>query len=218
LKGQDDTWGYNLGLLFHLSDRWKIGVAYRSKFNLEFDGHAKFQLPTILKPFFPNTDISPRMELPSMISTEISARLWEKWTFAMGMLWTGWSVFDELVPKFRNDFLIPPRMRKSPQDWRDVQTFNAGVQYQLNPIWAIRGGYVFDQTPVPEKTLGPMIPDTDGHLLSLGFGYTKDNYVIDMAFMGKIPENRYTRRNIDGFNGKYSSSWFSFTMSYTHTF
>jgi long-chain fatty acid transport protein len=158
------------------------------------------------------------MELPSMISTEISARLWEKWTFAVGVLWTGWSVFDELAPKFRNDLFIPLRMRSVPQDWRDVQTFNAGVQYQLNPIWVIRGGYVFDQSPVPESTLNPMVPSADAHLLSFGIGYKKDAIVIDIACMGMVPAKRHTRRNVDGFNGKYSISWVSFVTSLTYAF
>lgn len=218
LDGKDDTWGYNLGLLFHITDRWKLGVAYRSRLKLEFDGHAKYQLPTFLKPFFPSTDISPRMELPSLLSTEISARLWEKWTFAMGVLWTEWSVFDALTPKFRNDLLIPASMKSSPQNWRDVLTYNACVQYQLNPKWVIRGGYVFDQSPVPESTLGPMVPSADGHLLSFGIGYKKNGLVVDVGCMGMLPAERYTRRNVDGLNGKYTISWVSLVTSLTYSF
>jgi long-chain fatty acid transport protein len=109
-------------------------------------------------------------------------------------------------------------MRSAPQDWRDVFAFNVGVQYQLNPAWVLRCGYVFDQSPVPEHTLGPVVPDTDGHLLSLGIGYAKGNFIIDMACMTLLPEDRHTRRNIDGLNGKYSASWISFLISFTYAF
>ena len=218
LEGFDDTWGYNLGLLFHLNDRWKLGVAYRSKFKLEFDGHAHFRLPTLLQALYPPTDISPRIELPPIVSVEISTRIYEKWTFSTGILWTGWSVYDELVPKFRDKFLIPPSMRSSLQDWRDVLAFNLGVQYHLNPTWTFRSGYVFDKSPVPEKTLSPMVPDTDGHLISLGIGHTRSDFTIDMACMVLIPEERHTRRNLDGLDGKYFTSWISFLISITYTF
>jgi long-chain fatty acid transport protein len=218
LDGCDDSWGYNLGLLFHLSDRWKIGIAYRSKINLEFDGHADFHLSPVLQPFFPPTDISPRVELPPIVSANISTSLGRKWTLATGFFWTGWSVYDELTPNFRNDLLIPPSMKSSPQDWRDVITYQVGVQYQYNPTWVFRGGYIYDQTPVPESTLSPMVPDADGHLLSLGFGYAKDKLAIDVASMVLFFEDRHTRRNVDGLNGKYTSTTVTFLMSFSYAF
>jgi len=218
LDGFDDTWGYNLGLLFNLNDRWKIGVAYRSKLNLEFDGHAHFHLPPLLQALYPPTDISPRIELPPVVSAQVSVQWWEKWTFAAGVIWTGWSVFDELVPKFGGKLLIPPSMRSAPQDWRDIVAFPFGVQYQLNPTWVFRGGYIFDQSPVPERTLGPMVPDSDAHLLTLGIGYTRGDFTIDMACMVLLFEDRHTRRNLDGLNGKYTATTSTFLMSFTYVF
>ena len=218
LDGSDNSWGYNLGLLYHMSDRLTIGVAYRSKVKLKLDGHANFHLSPILQRLFPQKDISPRIELPPIVSANISTRLGEKWTLATGIFWTGWSVFDELKPNFENDFLIPPSMKSIPQEWRDVIAYQIGLQYQYNPTWAFRGGYIFDQTPVPERTLGPMVPDADGHLFSLGIGYTKDKLSVDMSSMVLFFEDRHTRRNVDGLNGKYTSTTVTFLMSFTYSF
>jgi len=205
-------------MLFHFNDIWSLGVSYRSKVNLEFDGHAQYSMSPLLRPLFKTTDISPRITLPPLVSAQIAAQFGGKWTFATGILWTGWSVFDELKPKFRNDFLIPPSMKSSPQDWKDVMTFHVGAQYQLNQTWIFRGGYIFDQTPVPERTLGPLVPDADGHLFSLGMGYTHHNITIDMASMVLFFKDRHTRRNIDGLNGKYASKTVTFLMSLTYSF
>jgi long-chain fatty acid transport protein len=218
LEGFDDSWGYNLGLLFHLSERWKLGVAYRSKVKLELDGHAHYRLPPVLDALYPPTDISPRIELPPIVSASIAAQLWEKWTFATEIVWTGWSVYDELAPKFRDSMLVPPSMKSSPQEWRDVFAFHFGAQYQLTPMWILRGGYIFDQSPVPERTLSPMVPDADAHLLSLGVGYTKNKFTIDVASMVLLFEDRHTRRNIDGLDGKYTSTTVTFLMSVTYAF
>jgi long-chain fatty acid transport protein len=218
LEGFDDTWGYNLGLLFHLNDQWKIGVAYRSKLNLEFDGHAHYQLPPVLHAFYPPKDISFRLELPPTVSAELSTQMWDKWTFAAGILWTGWSVIDELIPKFRDNLFIPPSMRSVLKEWRDVIDFHCGVQYQLNPAWVFRGGYIFDRSPVPERTLGPMVPDSDGHIVSLGIGYTRGNFLIDVACMASLLEDRHTRRNLDGLDGKYTSTGISLLISSTYYF
>ena len=218
LDGCDSSWGYNLGFLFHLSDRWKLGIAFRSKVNLELDGHANFHLSPILQRLFPQKDISPRLELPPVVSTQISANLLENWTFATGFLWTGWSSFDELIPNFSDDFLIPRSMKSVPQNWRDVFAFHLGVQYQYNQTWVFRGGYLFDQTPVPESTLSPLVPDADGHLFSLGMGYTKGKFTIDIASMVLFFEDRHTRRNVDGLNGKYTSTTVTALMSFTYSF
>jgi len=218
LDGFDDSWGYNLGMLFHINDTWTLGLAYRSKVNLEFDGHAQYRMRPLLRGLFPPTDISPRIELPPLVSGQIAARFGGKWTVATGFLWTGWSVYDELTPKFRNDFLIPPSMKSSPQDWKDVTTFLLGVEYDLNQTWVLRGGYIFDQTPVPERTLSPMVPDSDSHLFSAGIGYEHDNISVDMASMLMFFKDRHTRRNIDGLNGEYTSTTVTFLASLTYRF
>jgi long-chain fatty acid transport protein len=218
LDGFDDSWGYNLGMLFHINDTWSLGLAYRSKVNLEFDGHAKYRMRPALRGLFPPTDISPRVELPPLVSGQIAAQFAGKWTVATGFLWTGWSVYDELKPKFRNDFLIPPSMKSSPQDWKDVTTFLLGVEYDLNQTWVLRGGYIFDQTPVPERTLSPMVPDADGHLFSIGIGYDHDNISVDMASMLMFFKDRHTRRNIDGLNGEYTSTTVTCLASLTYRF
>ena len=80
------------------------------------------------------------------------------------------------------------------------------------------GGYIFDQTPVPEHTLGPMVPDSDAHLFSFGIGYTRNRFTIDMASMILFFEDRHTRRNIDGLNGKYTSTTVTFLMSFGYSF
>lgn len=218
LEGFDDTWGYNLGLLFYFNDQWRLGVAYRSQLKLEFDGHAHFHFRPALGSFYPPTDISPRLELPSTISVNLSARMGKKWTFTMGIFWTDWSVFDELTPKFSNNLFIPSNMKSAPQDWRSTLDFHVGVQFQLNSTWALRGGYIFDQSPVPERTLGPLVPDSDGHRISLGIGCTHRNFVIDTACVISLLKDRHTRRNIDGLNGKYTSTGISLLVSSTYSF
>jgi long-chain fatty acid transport protein len=85
-------------------------------------------------------------------------------------------------------------------------------------MWILRGGYIFDQSPVPERTLSPMVPDADAHLLSLGVGYTKNKFTIDVASMVLLFEDRHTRRNIDGLDGKYTSTTVTFLMSVTYAF
>ena len=61
-----------------------------------------------------------------------------------------------------------------------------------------------------------MVPDADGHLLSFGIGYAKNNFTIDLASMVLLIQDRHTRRNIDGLNGKYTSTGVNFLFSTTY--
>ena len=72
--------------------------------------------------------------------------------------------------------------------------------------------------PVPERTLSPMLPDSDAHLLSLGLGYAKNHFSIDTSSMVVFFNDRHTRRNIDGLNGKYTSTTITFLVSFSYAF
>jgi long-chain fatty acid transport protein len=217
LKGKDDTWGYNVGLLYDIADGWKMGVSFRSKFNLEFDGHADSHLPRILNPLYPDTDISPRLELPPEVAVGVSVRLWAKWTLATEILWTGWSTVDQLMPRFRrnNPLLVPQKMRVLPKDWEDAVAFHLGVRYRHSEAWTFRAGYAFDESPVPESTLDPLVPHFDSHLFTFGLGYWQGCFEVDAACTVMFFEDRHTRRNPDGLNGKYESMGVSFLLGIT---
>jgi long-subunit fatty acid transport protein len=63
-----------------------------------------------------------------------------------------------------------------------------------------------------------MVPDADANLFSLGVGYTRNNFTIDLATMVLVLDDRHTRRNLDGLNGKYTSTGISFLMGCTYFF
>jgi long-chain fatty acid transport protein len=63
------------------------------------------------------------------------------------------------------------------------------MQYQLGAEWlvndklALRGGVVYDPTPVPDSTFDQGWPDTDRTLFNLGFGYKfTEQWEIDGVF------------------------------------
>ncbi len=52
-----------------------------------------------------------------------------------------------------------------------------GTEYKwLHPRWlpgwdvALRGGYWNSQTPIPDRTFDPSVPDSDNHAISIGVG------------------------------------------------
>jgi long-chain fatty acid transport protein len=42
---------------------------------------------------------------------------------------------------------------------------------------------MFDQNPVPDSTLGPLLPDADRHSFSIGQGFHNELFSLDLAYM-----------------------------------
>ena len=47
----------------------------------------------------------------------------------------------------------------------------------------LRAGYFFDQTPVPDETVDPLLPDADRHSFSFGAGLHNAFCTLDLAYM-----------------------------------
>jgi long-chain fatty acid transport protein len=55
---------------------------------------------------------------------------------------------------------------------------------------AIRLGYVYDPTPIPDETIDTLLPDADRHDFSIGFGYGFENFTVDFAYMAIVLKER----------------------------
>jgi len=54
--------------------------------------------------------------------------------------------------------------------WNSSFIWELGATHYLKDGWIISAGYTFIENAVPEKTLLPIVPDSDRHAFSIGFG------------------------------------------------
>ena len=92
------------------------------------------------------------------------------------------SSYDELAIEF-----APPLLGKVPasvaeKDWDDVFRYQVGMEYALNGNWALRAGYVFDETPDPDRTMDYIVPANDRNLFSVGAGYKQGDFFCDLSY------------------------------------
>jgi long-chain fatty acid transport protein len=56
----------------------------------------------------------------------------------------------------------------TPLDWKNIWIIKFGAEYRINDGFALRGGYAYVTTPVPEHTLDPGNPASTQHNVSVG--------------------------------------------------
>jgi long-chain fatty acid transport protein len=221
LEGDGDAWGYNAGLLLKLTPSLKFGANYRSRFDLKLEGDVGFTR-------IDNTvDLSPAPGAQTVaavnfggatsLSTTGETTLHLPATFAAGFSyndgpvtfnldgdWTMWSSYQDLA--IRTNGPGAGSTSVTPKRWKNVMAFRMGGEYRVNPALALRAGYAFDPTPVPQDTLSAELPDADRNCYTAGLGYKVGPVTVDAAYFYLQKKDRTVRQTAPGtpgINGKW---------------
>ncbi len=210
---------YNLALLYQITENIKFGISYRSGANIEYDGDIRFKTSPLLAGIVPAGGVSLDMDLPPLLTTGLSIDI-KCFTIEFDLYWQGWSSYDTLAPKFDKTvpFFMKGMVGPMTKDYHDILDYCIGLKYQVNPFLVLRCGYFYDNSPVPEKSLDPILPDADKHTISMGIGYKSRKCVLDFTYYAVFSKDRETRRNLDGFNGKYELFTNLISVNFTYTF
>lgn len=185
-----DSWGYgyNIGLLYELSENTRMGLAYRSRVTQNLKGDAEFTalaktralLAAVGSKAADNTDVSSDVTLPDTISFGVYHRIDPKLAFTADVLWTNWSTINELRMVFENG----TSDSVTTLDWEDTWRISAGMTYAYSDKLDLRCGIAYDEAPVPSASKRtPRLPDNDRIWLSLGGGYRlSDSSTLDVAY------------------------------------
>nr|WP_320116000.1 outer membrane protein transport protein [uncultured Desulfuromonas sp.] len=218
LEADGDGWGYNFGLLWQPLDCLSFGVAYRSEIELDFDGDADYQLTTTGSAIYGmntySTGAETEITLPDTWSFAVAWKPTSKLTVEFDADRFGWSSYDSLDILFDENTVLPDSLNR--KDWNDVWAYRFGAQYAMTESLDLRVGYARDNTPVPNDTIGPELPDADRNNYTFGFGYHTDRAVFDFAYMWVDFDDRKVDNETQ--TGTYKSDAYLFAANLTYFF
>jgi len=229
--------GYNLGLKWKPRSDLSFGIAYRSEIKLHIKGDANF-LATSPTGFAAigmaaaatdphsrtrvTSTASSTLTLPDSLSLGVAWQTTDKLTLAFDAERTGWSSVGSLLLNFDNAQFAAFNNKPLPLNWEDVWAYRFGGQYAWNKNLDLRAGYMFDTNPIPDSTLGPLLPDSDRHSFSIGSGLHNDYCTLDMAYMYTHFVDRTVNNQdmtaLTGENGTFKSDVHLFGASVTVKF
>ena len=189
IHGTGISWGGNFSLTYRpdWAEKWAFGAMYRSKVKQNLDGYIHTSTGTSLSPHLRHAPASGAINLPDSISTGVSFRATDDWVLEAGIVGTFWSAYDQIVIEYTDTETAPTIHNK--KLYKDTYRLNLGTEYKLNKNWAVRGGYVFDKSPINTNAMDTLVPVDDRHLVSAGFGYKTDTWSADFAYTHIFAKN-----------------------------
>jgi long-chain fatty acid transport protein len=221
LAGTSQTPGVSLGYLYrHPDTRTRFGAMYRSAVTHHLDGRATFAFTPDypLKVFigedtipnlFPAQDIKGSFTTPATYSVgAANSAFWDS-TIAFEFQFQDYHRFKSVPVNFSQteDVATPEELRLE-FDFDNSYLLQAGIEKPLNEKTVVRAGYMFDHTPVPDKSTGPLFPDSSRHNFTVGASRLWRNMEFSMWYQAMKFLNRTTNvpENNDVFtNGEYNN-------------
>jgi long-chain fatty acid transport protein len=191
-----------------MTDRQRLAFTYRSEVTLDYDGD--FEVTPGPHPLV-DSDFGLEITYPTTIGAGYGIKLTENIRLEANIEWVEWSVNDT-----QNADLGVNGTLSIPQDWDNTITVGVGGDWQFSENWILRAGYVFLESPVPDSTISPTLPDADRHALSMGLGYTVGGHAIDVAYTYSIYEDRSSTTS--AYPGTYDIDSNLVGLTYSYSF
>jgi len=195
LKGSDESWGYNFGLLLKPSEKHRIGISYRSEIDLVLKGTVALDgmdptLAAVVGCFGGATSYKTEMEskstIPRSVAFGYAYQPNKKWTIEADAEWTDWSCVEEEFLTYPNAgaaaLVVLNDGNPASRDWRSVWAYGIGAEYQATDKLELRGGFIYEQSPIPSANFEPVLPDANKHGVTMGAGYLFKNVKIDGSY------------------------------------
>ncbi len=188
LEGDDNAFGWNIGVAYDLAPGHRLGLHYRAASDINFKGHISNDLPYIpglLDSGLNGQDYagSLELELPATLEFSGSHQFSDETGLHYSILWTDWSSFESLqaYSSELEDRFDDGQVFAKEEGFEDAMRYAIGTDYQLNQNVKLRAGIAYDKT-ASKQHLSISIPDTNRLWLTTGVNYKlADDSSIDVA-------------------------------------
>ena len=177
VEGDDEAWGYNLGVIYQPVPETTLGLTYRSAVDYELEGtfQATDPLGNVVRADTANLDLTT----PETVNFSLTQQMSDDLKLMFGASWARWSRFDQiLVSGVERDVITNEQ-----QNYSNAWAFSTGGEYQLTPALALRAGVTLDFTPTQDATRSVRIPSDDRRIFSIGAGWSPTpDLTLDFAY------------------------------------
>ena len=207
MDGHSWDLGYNLALSYKPFEMWGMALTYRSAVDLTEEGGQSTGFPS---PYPTAVPASVTVPLPATFTLATDVSITKSTNIEFVYERAFWSAYKELDIKVDMSGLGGPINHiRSDKNWEDSNTFRLGLTQGLGESVNLMFGLAYDQTPVPNESLGFELPDSDGYIGSVGARWAVNEELdFGAAILYDKKEDRFVSRddNENGIDGTFSGS------------
>jgi len=211
------AWGYggNVGVLVRpLPEVLHVGVAYRSRVALDFEGRADFDPHPVFAASLPDQGGRTAVTLPDILGLGLMWRPSDVVTLGLDVNLVLWDTYHETIVTLDDGQTI-----EQPHHFDPSWVVRAGVDWATPaPGLRVRGGLVWDQSPAPADYLDPSLPDADQIDLCVGLGYRYAWFGVDAGYQLVLYLPRDATTGVVGPEGTYRTLAHLFSLTVSATF
>jgi long-chain fatty acid transport protein len=227
IKAEGDGFGYggNLGITWKITDHQRVAVTYRSQMDVSQQGD--FRISNLAPGSAglgatSQSDFGAVMKFPNIVSIGYGIELTDKIRLESDIEWVQFSRFKSLDLNLGNNSVLFTALGKSTsiaENWHDTFTAGFGGDWKFATNWVARAGYQFYQSPVPDSTFSPTIPDADQNVITVGLGWKGRRSSLEFAYgLDFYNDRNITTDQTPAFNGKYTFNVHLFSLAYRYSF
>lgn len=223
--------GFRAGLMYHppAVKKLKLGVMYRHKIKLDFEGEADFD---IADPFRgqipPDGTATTTISLPAAISGGVAYSPIDDLEIEFNAVWIGWSKTFTKDENRGGDttsltITLPDgSLSSAPEDYENTVSYRLGLDYKLPKYKAnLRAGFIYDPTPIPITAQTAQLPDVDRIALTIGASkQVSQSLGVHFGALWIPPKERETTTDpaVPIFQGSYGVQALVLSLGLTGTF
>ena len=178
LQGSAWGFGWNAGLAYEFNERNRVGLAYHSKVDIDFEDSNAVSASRTLRGQGPAKG-GLTLHLPDYLELSGFHQVTDNLALHYSYKFTHWSRFKELHATFNDGEVAFHKDEK----YRSNSRYALGATYNVNDKLAVRAGIAYDEAAAPTEHASASIPDTDRMWYSVGATYKfTPNLSIDAGF------------------------------------
>lgn len=181
VEGDDEAWGYNLGIIYRPVPETTLGLTYRSKVDFNLEGSFAANSPVLDQLGIGTVTDTAALDLttPETVNFSLTQQMSDNLKLMFGASWARWSEFDQILVTGAERGEITNEQ----QNYSNAWAFSTGGEYQLTPQLALRAGVTLDFTPTQDATRSVRIPSDDRRIFSIGAGWSPTpDLTLDVAY------------------------------------
>lgn len=208
---------FGAGIKINPTPELSIGASYHGKVTSEYTGDATFyskstgnaQLDAVVASRIPldkPVPVETAIDFPAMTQVGVAYTFDKKVTLSVAGTYTEWDVFKEITLAYSAVDGKQVPNTTIPFNYENTWAIRAGIDWKTSEKFSVLAGFVYDQTPQPDESVSPLLPDANrtGYSIGLSAQIGKHTF-LDFSNLFLFFHERTTTTNKDNFNATYKT-------------